>query len=200
MGHKKILRVHHAIFESRANGPGMRAVIWLQGCSLQCPGCFNPELQAAEEGHEIPVSSLAEQLIAKKPDIEGITVSGGEPLEQIDPLIELLSVIRQKTRLSILLFSGYTLREIETMKGGKNLLSFPDVLVDGPFDKNMASPEGAWPSSANQNIILLTPRYSKADFKEIPAKEILINPNGDIIETGLYHNELLHELKTLSRR
>ena len=137
------------------------------------------------------VTSLAEQFIAKITEIEGITVSGGEPLNQIEPLIELLSIIRKKTRLSLLLFSGYTLEKIEAIKRGKDLLSCLDVLVDGPYEQNLANPKGLWPSSSNQNIILLTSRYSKTDFHNLPCQDILISPTGDIIETGLFHNPLV---------
>jgi anaerobic ribonucleoside-triphosphate reductase activating protein len=181
-----ILRIHHVLFSSQANGPGKRAVVWLQGCSFRCPGCFNTVLQNPAGGHEMPISMLAENLIAHKTEIEGITVSGGEPIEQIEPLIKLFSIIKKKTQFSVLLFSGHTLEKIQTMDNGANLLSFVDVLVDGPYDKNLANPIGTWPSSANQNIILLTSRYSKTDFHEMPWRDIFIGPSGDIIETGLF--------------
>jgi anaerobic ribonucleoside-triphosphate reductase activating protein len=186
MGNKMALQVHHVIFCSRANGPGRRAVIWLQGCSFRCPGCANSFLQDPAGGQEMTATVVAEQLIAHEKEVEGITISGGEPLDQIAPLIELFSIIKKKTHLSVLLFSGRTLAEIESMKNGKDLITFLDVLVDGPYDQNLANPEGVWPSSANQNIILFTSRYLKSDFYQIPWRDIFIDPTGDIIETGLF--------------
>jgi len=177
------------IFSSRSNGPGKRAVIWLQGCSLRCPGCFNPGLQNPEGGLDMETSAMADQLIAHRKDVEGITVSGGEPVEQIEPLIHLLSIIKEKTNLSVLLFSGKTLAQIQVLKNGPELLSLTDVLVDGTYDENLANPQGVWPASTNQRIILLTSRYLESDFEGIPSQEIFIGPTGEIIETGLYGSE-----------
>ncbi len=186
MGDGLKLRVHHVLFSSRANGPGKRAVVWLQGCSLRCPCCFNPALQDFGGGHEMAVEALAEQLAANAKGMEGITISGGEPTEQIKPLIYLLSIIKEKTSLSILLFSGKTFFQIQKMDNGPELLFLTDVLVDGPYDENLANPEGFWPSSYNQDIILLTSRYSIEDFKDTACRDIFIRPDGDVIETGLY--------------
>jgi anaerobic ribonucleoside-triphosphate reductase activating protein len=188
------LRVYHVIFSSRANGPGKRAVIWLKGCSLRCPGCFNPGLQNPEGGLDMETSTMAAQVIAHRKDVEGITVSGGEPVEQIEPLIHLLSIIKEKTNLSVLLFSGKTLAQIQVLKNGPELLSLTDVLVDGIYDKKLANPQGIWPTSTNQSIILLTSRYLESDFKDIPSQEIFIGPTGEIIVTGLYGSETSHIL------
>jgi anaerobic ribonucleoside-triphosphate reductase activating protein len=71
------LRIHDFLPASRANGPGWRAVIWVQGCSLNCPGCFNPETHAPTGGESVPVDALVRRIVAlAEPSIEG--VSGGE--------------------------------------------------------------------------------------------------------------------------
>ncbi|MFO8085882.1 MAG: 4Fe-4S single cluster domain-containing protein [Desulfobacterales bacterium] len=186
MGDGIKLRVHHVLFSSRANGPGKRAVVWLQGCSLRCPCCCNPALQDFAGGHEMTSRALAEQLEANAKDIEGITISGGEPTEQIGALIYLLSTIKEKTSLSVLLFSGKTFSQIQAMERGSELLCLTDIIVDGPYNESLANPVGVWPSSSNQNIIFLTSRYSKDDVKEIPCSDIFIGSTGDIIKTGLY--------------
>ena len=94
MGNER-LRLHDFLPRSRANGPGLRAVIWVQGCSLGCPGCFNPGAQSLMGGHEVAVGHLRERLLAFGGDMEGLTVSGGEPLQQMRPLLDLLGQLRR---------------------------------------------------------------------------------------------------------
>jgi len=119
-------------------------------------------------------------------DIDGLTISGGEPTEQIPGLIEFLEKVKKSAPgLSILVFSGRAIEEIAALPGGKTFLSLIDVLVDGRYDRNLANPPGVWPSSANQRIHFLTGHYSMKDFTDLPHAEILITKDGDIIRTGL---------------
>lgn len=78
---------------SRANGPGVRSVIWLQGCTLTCPGCFNPESHSHEPRVLIPVETIIEHITAIRDTVEGVTVSGGEPFQQSRALLRLLAVL-----------------------------------------------------------------------------------------------------------
>ena len=145
------IRIHNRIDKSRANGPGTRAVLWLQGCPFECPGCFNPELRDFSGGDELPVDELVKWAISLK-GIDGISISGGEPTEQIKPLNRFLSAIKKNTDLSVLLFSGRTEEEIIKLKGGRELLVMTDVLVEGRYNRELANPPGVWPSSSNQKI------------------------------------------------
>ena len=116
------LRVHHFLPASRANGPGVRAVLWTQGCSLACPGCFNPETHTRQGGSDVPVADLLAALRALPAEVEGITISGGEPLQQAPALTNLLREVRAQTPLSVILFTGYTLAEIETREALRGVL------------------------------------------------------------------------------
>src|SRR5512146_1753784 len=107
------LRLHHFLPASRANGPGLRAVIWVQGCTLNCPGCFNPQTHSTREGTLVDVNEVFQQILALGTSIEGVTLSGGEPLQQVQPVLALLKRVRKETSLSTLVFSGYTWQEIE---------------------------------------------------------------------------------------
>jgi hypothetical protein len=91
------LRLHGFVARSRANGPGIRAVVWTQGCTLGCPGCFNPGSHPLEgPGGAVATDELATRILALRPEIEGLTVSGGEPLQQWDATVDLLaSVFRE---------------------------------------------------------------------------------------------------------
>jgi pyruvate-formate lyase-activating enzyme len=100
------LRLHAFIPRSRANGPGCRAVVWVQGCTLGCPGCFNPETHDFRGGQWVGVDELFERIRALQGTIEGITVSGGEPFQQRPALLALLQRVRAETDLGVLVFTG----------------------------------------------------------------------------------------------
>jgi len=178
------MRVHSQLNQSRANGPGERAVLWLQGCPFKCPGCYNPDLRDPIDGHDVPVTDLIEWVESLN-NIEGISISGGEPTEQIASLISFIYLIKEKTSLSILLYSGRTIEDIIALPMGKDLVSLIDVLIDGPYNQDMANPEGQWPSSLNQKIHFISGRYSLNDFKDLPGTEIIITETGEVIESGM---------------
>ena len=177
-----LARVHAVEPRSRANGPGARFVVWLQGCTLGCPGCFNPGTHDAAGGRAIPVAELAAQLAAT-PGIEGLSLSGGEPLQQPAAAAALLDAARA-LGLSTLAFSGYTEAEIRALPGGPEVLARLDVLIDGRYvagDRLATGLRG----SANQRIRLLTARYRLEDVEATPVAEIRIGPTGDVILTGV---------------
>jgi anaerobic ribonucleoside-triphosphate reductase activating protein len=175
-------RVHGVEPRSRANGPGARFVIWLQGCTLGCPGCFNPGTHDAAGGREVAVAELAAQLAAT-PGIEGLSLSGGEPLQQPAAAAALLDAARA-LGLSTLAFSGYTEDEIRALPGGPEVLARLDVLIDGRYvagDRLATGLRG----SANQRIRLLTSRYQLADVEATPVAEIRIGRDGELVLTGV---------------
>jgi anaerobic ribonucleoside-triphosphate reductase activating protein len=176
-----IARVHAIEPRSRANGPGARFVIWLQGCTLGCPGCFNPTTHAAEGGREVAVDTLVADAIAA--GVEGITLSGGEPLQQPEAALALLRGARA-AGLSTLVFSGYTIDEIRTLALGAALLDAIDVLIDGRYVSTDRLATGLR-GSANQQIRLLTSRYTLDDVAATPVAEIRIAPDGTAVLTGV---------------
>ncbi|HEB99454.1 MAG TPA: radical SAM protein [Thiotrichales bacterium] len=178
------LRLHARVPRSRANGPGLRAVIWLQGCMLGCRECFNRDTWSRSGGQPVEGEALFRWLQAIE-GIEGLSISGGEPTEQIGGLLPLLDRIRSHTSLSILMFSGRTRAAIARLPGGPALLDHLDVLVDGPYRASKRNPWGAWPSSSNQAIHLLSDRYRADDFINLPQAEITITADGTLVETGV---------------
>jgi len=176
-------RVHAFEPRSRANGPGARFVVWFQGCTLGCPGCFNPTTHDPAAGHSIAIDELADELARARPGIEGVSLSGGEPLQQPAAARALLDAARA-LGLSTLAFSGYTIDEIRALPGGPEVLARLDVLIDGRYvarDRLASGLRG----SANQRIQLLTDRYALADVEATPVAEIRIAPTGDVILTGV---------------
>ena len=165
------LRLHGFMPASYANGPGRRAVVWVQGCTLGCPGCFNPETHPHRGGDPVTVDDLFTRLAALE-GIEGITISGGEPLQQPRPLAALLGRIRTETALSIIVFTGYTWPEAR--RRGPDVLANADVLLAGRYRPGQP-----------KDVHFLTDRYTAADLAAVPPAEVVIGPDGAITLTGL---------------
>ena len=178
------LRVHDFMASSRANGPGVRAVLWLQGCSLGCPGCFNPATHPRDAGERASVDELLARVADLGPGIEGLTVSGGEPLEQARPLRALLERLRRETSLSVILFTGFTWEEVRAAAEMADVLAFVDVLVAGRYDAARRLARGLR-GSANKTTHFLTHRYADADLDAVPAAEIAIGPEGEVVVSGM---------------
>lgn len=175
-----VARIHAIDPRSRANGPGVRFVIWLQGCTLGCAGCFNPLTHAAS-GPETPIADLVAQLAAG--GAEGLSLSGGEPMQQPAAALALVRAARALGR-STLMFSGYTIDEMRAIPEGVDVLANLDVLVDGRYVAGQRLATGLR-GSANQRIQLLTDRYSLADVEATPVAEIVIGPTGELVFTGV---------------
>src|SRR5687767_2359012 len=174
------MNVHAIEPRSKANGPGTRFVVWLQGCTLGCAGCFNPSTHAAG-GTPMTIAELAAQMTAS--GAEGLSLSGGEPLQQAHATIAILDAARA-AGMSTLAFSGYTREEIEALDGGPAVLARLDVLIDGRYVAAERLATGLR-GSANQRIHLLTDRYRLADVEATPVAEIRIARGGDVVLTGV---------------
>ncbi|WP_174188541.1 4Fe-4S single cluster domain-containing protein [Nocardia barduliensis] len=143
----------------RTLGPGTRFVVWVQGCPLSCPGCVSPQWIPFEGGTRVPVADLAADIVASAAD--GLTLSGGEPFAQAAALAALIRAVRRERDLSVLCFTGFTLRHLRNRGDSAvdELLSRVDLLVDGPY---VAARHGdlRWRGSANQRIRQLTARHA----------------------------------------
>ena len=141
---------------SVANGTGIRVVLWVSGCRLYCKNCQNPSTWSFNSGKlfdDIAKQELFEAL--NKPYIQGITFSGGHPLEKenIEDVINLAKEIKEKfPTKDIWLYTGYTLEEIY-YKGIARILLYLDVLVDGKFIEEQKDLTLKWRGSKNQRVI-----------------------------------------------
>jgi anaerobic ribonucleoside-triphosphate reductase activating protein len=176
------LNLHSLVPDTTVNGPGRRCLIVVQGCDRGCPGCFNPETHPFEDRTVLSPFELF-QHISGLPFIEGITISGGEPVLQAPALVRFLKMIREETDHSVLLFSGLTIEEIRQRTAGPELIALTDILIDGPFvmEKRVRN---SLRGSSNQQIHFLSRRYSPADIQMDGDAEIIIRPGGEIVVTG----------------
>jgi anaerobic ribonucleoside-triphosphate reductase activating protein len=172
------------VTDSRANGPGVRAVVWTQGCSLGCAGCFNPETHPFVGGESIAVDDLFQRVAALGSTIEGLTVSGGEPLQQPRPLTALLRRVREETDLSVVVFTGYCWKEVRRMAEAEALLACVDVLIAGRYDQSRRLARDLR-GSANKTVHLLSDRYTMSDLHYVAPAEVIIGPDGEVVLSGV---------------
>ena len=176
------LRVHSFLPLTVANGPGARCCLWLQGCSLGCPGCFNPETHSLKNGGLYDVSEVL-TWIENAEGIEGLTVSGGEPLEQASPLMDLLALVRARTDLYILVFTGFSFDEVQQFPFFQRMQDTIDVLVAGRFVREQM--KEAFPGSLNKTIHHFSSRYDASDLAIVPVSEVIISRSGELSITGV---------------
>lgn len=134
-------------------GPGERVGIWLQGCSKKCRGCISPEMQSFDNMKNVPVEILVTIIKeeARRNSCSGLTISGGDPFEQAEELYDLLSGLRPVFS-DILVYTGFTLDEIEKSKKMRECLKFIDVLIDGRYEEEFNFGNGKLYGSENQRI------------------------------------------------
>lgn len=152
----------HAIERAFIYGPGARAVIWFQGCTLHCKGCWNVKLWDFSNNQLYTSRHLLDTV--RKLDVEGVTLLGGEPLDQdINELTDFINECRANG-LSIVLFTGYELTELKDSRF-KNIASNVDILVSGRYDENKRTTSSYLIGSLNQSIDFISNRYSEKDMK-----------------------------------
>jgi len=121
-------RVHSVLAGSRANGPGQRFVVWSQGCALACPGCFNPETHDEAGGAPRTVGELVAAALADE-GIEGVTLTGGEPLAQPAAVAAFCAGVRGA--LGVIVLTGFTRAEIEADPARSLAVADADLVIAG---------------------------------------------------------------------
>jgi len=148
------LRMFGASNDSIVDGPGLRLAVFVQGCSHDCPGCQNPESHDPAGGYDQSVESLVHALDGN-PLLDGVTFSGGEPMEQAGELIALADAAHERG-LNVWCYTGYLFEQVRDGKPSADaaeLLKHIDVLVDGPFVQDKRSLDLRWKGSSNQRVI-----------------------------------------------
>lgn len=147
------LRISGLINDSIVDGPGIRYVIFTQGCPHACLGCHNPKTHDLNGGRWTELDSILEE-IDQNPLLDGVTLSGGEPLLQAKACLELVQKIKER-QLHILVYTGYTYEELMALNNPDimSLLQYVDVLIDGRYVQEQKSLSLLFKGSANQRII-----------------------------------------------
>jgi anaerobic ribonucleoside-triphosphate reductase activating protein len=174
-------RVHATMPRSLANGPGERFVVWTQGCSLGCEGCFNPQTHPAA-GPAREVGSVVAEVLTT-PGIEGVTVTGGEPLEQPEAL-GLFAAAVSSAGLGVVVLTGFSREEIEASPSMLAAVSDVDTVVAGRYNRRLHLGSGLRGSS-NKTYWARSSRYQNEMFEELPDAEVIIDPDGTVTMTGM---------------
>ena len=191
--------LHALIPASRANGPGIRAVVFFQGCSIGCPKCWNPSTHQFL-GTEVTVDAAVQEVLRAHQEhtLEGVTFSGGEPIQQADSLLRLIQCLHQQApELRFGMFSGYTEHELANgqywvwpdgssepsrKRLWQEIRRCLDFAILGRF--NHAQPSSSpLRTSRNQVLRLFSDRYTPADFSE-ELIEVSIHEGGRAEVTG----------------
>jgi anaerobic ribonucleoside-triphosphate reductase activating protein len=157
-----ILNLAQVVTCTEAEGPGRRFAVWFRGCPLRCPGCCNPEFLSFAGGTPTRLSDLVQHLEAV--DVEGVTLLGGEPFAHADGAAALAAAARARG-LGVMVFSGYTIQELRANSDPAvaALLAKTDLLVDGPYMRELPDTTRRWVGSTNQRVHFLTDQYKPED-------------------------------------
>lgn len=192
--HWQLNRLHYPIYNL---GPGKRIGIWTQGCSLHCPGCVSQSLWNPSHGKAIEVERLAEQIAVVQSHFDGITITGGEPFDQYRALLVFCALIKSLTDMTILVFSGYYLTELQRLYPDQTFMRYIDYLVDGRYERQHHEDCNVR-GSANQHIYAFehdTPVQRDALFSG-QTWSVAMSDTGQIFLSGIPKH---HDLQTLER-
>ena len=161
------LRVAQQVKDTEAEGPGVRYAVWVQGCTIRCAGCCNPEMFVhGRGGREVDVDELARDILST-PGIEGLSMLGGEPFEQAEAVAALGRLVKAGGK-TVMVYSGYTLAELEGqvrsgVPGVQALLDVADLLLDGRYDATRPEKVRRWVGSTNQVLHFFSDAYRPDD-------------------------------------
>ncbi|MEF9972312.1 MAG: anaerobic ribonucleoside-triphosphate reductase activating protein [Clostridia bacterium] len=145
------IRIAGVVNDSIVDGPGFRFTVFTQGCAHACPGCHNPETHDFAGGRDEDISVLLQQM-ADNPLLDGLTLSGGDPFEQVTASTELAKGAKA-LGLNVWTYSGYTFEQLIAQDKYRPLLEASDVLIDGPFILAQRTLELRFRGSKNQRLI-----------------------------------------------
>jgi anaerobic ribonucleoside-triphosphate reductase activating protein len=207
------LRLGHSLAEIHAvlhNGPGWRVALWTQGCNLRCTArCLSPHLLDPRGGWEFTVSDVFEAVAraarASPEPVEGVTILGGEPTDQIEAVTSLLRRVRA-IGLSTMVYTGHTMESLLARhpEAGPELLRQTDLLKEGPFVPGLASDTIAWRGSTNQLLRCVTGRYTPECLERSfqskgKAFSVLLLADGTVAVSGLQTRSEAAAVEELAR-
>ena len=189
----QFIRLGDTLSSSEIYGPGHRFVIWVQGCSLECPGCWNSEFWSVEEGYTVNVVNLLSEVFSTD-DIEGITILGGEPQEQPEPVLKLIQSVKE-IGLTVMLYTGYEENELNEIQ--LECVNSSDIVIMGRYVASLRDTGLRWRGSSNQEIRMISDVYENLEIHEQEEVEITISHDGEVSMAGYPKRWLLKVLNEL---
>jgi anaerobic ribonucleoside-triphosphate reductase activating protein len=196
---KDILNLAGFLPRSEVNGPGSRAVVWVQGCPIRCRGCFNEAYWPFSPANLVTVGELATRITAL-PDIDGVTFSGGEPFAQAGALALLGDRVKE-AGLTLVTYTGFTPGQLARGRcpSWDHLLGITDLLIAGPYVGSLAC-RGMYRGSSNQQVIPLSGRIAPVPdshygpHEQAGRVEFTIGTDGSITTSGFPEKPLVEQL------
>lgn len=196
---KGYINISHYERSTNLLGPYQRFVIWVHGCCFDCEGCLAENTKHGP-GDRVSIEKLGELILEE--NIEGITISGGEPFLQAESLAALIRHIKEQRDLGVIIYTGFTLDEILKDKEKRNLLTMTDILIDGKYVKELDDGR-AYVGSSNQNIHQLSERYrdiTEQYYKKSGRRAEIRIEKDRVILIGVPSKEALNVWNDLKRR
>ena len=149
------LRIAGTVNDSIVDGPGIRFTVFTQGCPHHCEGCHNPQTHDFNSGSEADTDEIISKFLSN-PLLDGITLSGGEPMCQAKALVPIAKAAKEHG-LNVITYTGYTYEQLidgaSETNGWRELLEYVDFLIDGRFELSQRSLELHFKGSKNQRVI-----------------------------------------------
>ena len=189
------INVHNVVESSMIYGPGKRWVLWTQGCTLGCKGCWNTQTWSKKNGETWSISQLLES-ISSQEDIEGITILGGEPFQQLDGIAELIKSVKQ-LGLTVMLYTGYEKAEFNDLMW--QCFNSSDLVIAGRYREELRDVGLVWRGSINQILESPSGYYDVTIFEESQEIEVHIDhETNEVTLTGYPDIEIVEMIKQLT--
>lgn len=198
---RSVLNLAGFLARSAANGPGIRAVLWVQGCPIRCRDCFNKASWSFSPINLVTAGHIADRILSTN-DIDGVTFSGGEPFFQAEGLASVGEIVRD-AGLTVVTYTGYTYDYLTSHpdSGQDRLLAVTDLLIAGPYAGKPASNDPSAGPSGKQ-IIDLSGRICREGFtqeEDDGIVEFSITPGGTITTTGFPKKQMIQRIAARCR-
>jgi len=191
LNNEPVLNLAAYVSNTKVLGPGNRFGIWVQGCNRRCKGCLAKEWLQHIPNQVVTVTDLT-QIILNIPELQGLTISGGEPMLQAAALLKLVLAVKEKKDLDIICYTGYTYGELIQSPPSGEVLDFLktiDVLIDGEYIETLNNNMGLL-GSTNQQVHHFTNRLTDYDFINPPRKVEIHIEDGEIFLVGVPTKEM----------
>lgn len=181
------MRIHKIIRKTKAEGPGTRFSVWVQGCSHRCQGCFAVDTWDFKKGTQLSAKQLVSEFMQELDSVDGVTLLGGEPFEQADDVACFVRTVHDSGK-SVIVFTGY---DYDELVGSDDpavslILENTDILIDGKFDKNLVDYSRPLVGSSNQSIRFLSDRIPEKEFYSYQNRfEVRYDKKGNIQVNGM---------------
>lgn len=171
-------------------GPGKRMVIWVQGCNLKCPGCWNTALHSFDT-KTLMTSNQIVTLFEEDVSLEGVTILGGEPLLQKQGMFEFIQEFKKRHKdKSIIMYTGFEDEEISEVDWNF-IKSYIDIIISGRYKRELRDTSLFMRGSSNQKLNFLSDFYSPSIIDDGNYVEIELDENGQTTTRGYPNSEII---------